>query len=199
VAEYFDLAPGDYTFRVRAANNDGVWNETGAALAFTVQPHYWQTLWFRTGGVILLFAAGAGFVWRLLRFRHARMEEKLTLQQQRGELARLGRETSLSELFGSLAHEPNKPLAAILSNAQAASAPSRWSVPPLAPSRIKSPFASAARCVRMRPPSCACVSTSAKSRVPAPCRKHALIKCLHGEMKSRTMHKLIFTLHPTLL
>lgn len=120
VAEYFDLAPGDYTFRVRAANNDGVWNETGAALAFTVQPHYWQTVWFRTGGVLLLLAAGGGFVWWLLRFRHARMEEKLALQQQRGELAHLGRVASLSELSGSLAHELNQPLAAILSNAQAA-------------------------------------------------------------------------------
>ena len=38
VAEYYELAPGDYTFRVRAANNDGVWNETGAALPSPCSP-----------------------------------------------------------------------------------------------------------------------------------------------------------------
>ena len=42
------------------------------------------------------------------------------LQQQRGELAHLGRVASMSELSGSLAHELNQPLTAILSNAQAA-------------------------------------------------------------------------------
>jgi two-component system, LuxR family, sensor kinase FixL len=96
-----------------------VWS-TPATLSFTVQPRYWETLWFRTGGVLLLLSLGGGFVWWLLRFRHARMEEKLALQQQRSELAHLGRVASLSELSGSLAHELNQPLAAILSNAQAA-------------------------------------------------------------------------------
>ena len=46
-AAYSYLQPGDYVFQVTACNNDGVWNETAAQLAFTVLPHFWQTLWFR--------------------------------------------------------------------------------------------------------------------------------------------------------
>jgi signal transduction histidine kinase/ligand-binding sensor domain-containing protein len=45
-AYFTDLAPGDYTFRVTAANEDGVWNETGASIAFTVPPAFYQTRWF---------------------------------------------------------------------------------------------------------------------------------------------------------
>ena len=45
-ATYTDLSPGDYTFRVKAANNDGVWNEEGIALSITIVPPFWQTTWF---------------------------------------------------------------------------------------------------------------------------------------------------------
>ncbi|MCW9711954.1 ATP-binding protein [Aliifodinibius salicampi] len=45
-ATYTNLDPGDYTFRVKAANNDGVWNEEGVALALTITPPFWQTTWF---------------------------------------------------------------------------------------------------------------------------------------------------------
>src|SRR4029077_8513324 len=44
---YSNLAPGAYHFRVIASNNNGVWNEQGASLAFSILPAYWQTLWFR--------------------------------------------------------------------------------------------------------------------------------------------------------
>jgi ligand-binding sensor domain-containing protein len=56
VAYYTNIPPGNYIFRVLAANNDGVWNDTGAALEIRVLPHLWQTWWFRTllGLAILL-------------------------------------------------------------------------------------------------------------------------------------------------
>lgn len=47
VAYYTNIAPGDYTFRVRACNDDGVWNEAGAFFAFRLRPHFYQTTWFR--------------------------------------------------------------------------------------------------------------------------------------------------------
>ncbi len=50
-AFYTDLAPGSYRFRVIACNNDGVWNEAGASLAFVVLPAYYQTLWFTLLGI----------------------------------------------------------------------------------------------------------------------------------------------------
>ncbi len=59
-AFYNDLGPGTFTFHVLACNNDGVWNETGASLQFTVTPTWYQTLWFRvlwiTTACILILA-----------------------------------------------------------------------------------------------------------------------------------------------
>ncbi|HVV02552.1 MAG TPA: two-component regulator propeller domain-containing protein, partial [Verrucomicrobiae bacterium] len=46
-AYYNNLAPGHYRFRVKASNNDGVWNETGAAMDIVLLPHFWQTWWFK--------------------------------------------------------------------------------------------------------------------------------------------------------
>jgi len=53
-AYYTNIPPGRYTFRVQAANNDGVWNRDGAELQFDLKPHYYQTRWFLFAA--LLFA-----------------------------------------------------------------------------------------------------------------------------------------------
>ena len=67
-AEYTNLRPGRYTFRVIAENNDGVWNQTGAAVAFRVQPHVYQTVWFALGMLgALLLAAYAVYHLRVLQ------------------------------------------------------------------------------------------------------------------------------------
>jgi hypothetical protein len=47
-AFYGDRRPGTYHFRVIACNNDGLWNEEGAALDFVVAAAFYQTVWFRT-------------------------------------------------------------------------------------------------------------------------------------------------------
>lgn len=44
---YSNIPPGDYTFRVMAANEDGEWNETAATFTFTVKPPFWEAWWFR--------------------------------------------------------------------------------------------------------------------------------------------------------
>jgi len=54
-ARYTNLDPGEYTFRVKAANDDGVWNEQGTSLRIVVTPPFWQTWIFRIClGVALL-------------------------------------------------------------------------------------------------------------------------------------------------
>jgi ligand-binding sensor domain-containing protein len=55
-AYFSNLKPGSYRFDVLASNNDGVWNETGASLDFSVAPAYYQTIWFRTMCVAVLMA-----------------------------------------------------------------------------------------------------------------------------------------------
>ncbi len=76
-ASYSKLPPGRYTFQVKAANNDGVWNETGAALALIVQPSFWQTRWFR--GALAMLGLGAIFAthrWRIARLERRRAEQE---------------------------------------------------------------------------------------------------------------------------
>ncbi len=123
VALYQELPPGDYVFQVRGSNNDGVWNETGAAVHFTVLPFFWQTLWFRLLAVTLAAGLISGVLWTAQRGRRRRRAERRAheheLQIARGELAHMTRVAMLGELSGSLAHELNQPLAAVLSNAQA--------------------------------------------------------------------------------
>ena len=89
--EYQGLTPGDYRFRVIACNNDGVWNETGAALALAVLPYFWQTAWFRISAAGVLLASGAG-VARFISVRRWRrkleqLEHLHALERERARIA----------------------------------------------------------------------------------------------------------------
>lgn len=53
-ATYTNLAPGHYVFRVKAANNDGIWNEEGASIRITITPPWWKTWWFRIGSALAI-------------------------------------------------------------------------------------------------------------------------------------------------
>jgi len=64
-AFYNDLAPGRYRFRVIAANNSGVWNDTGASVDFAIAPAYYQAKWFPPLVVGVIVAA----VWAAHRIR----------------------------------------------------------------------------------------------------------------------------------
>jgi len=54
-ANYTNIDPEEYTFRVRASNNDGLWNEKGTSIKLIITPPYWQTLWFK---LLCVFAGG---------------------------------------------------------------------------------------------------------------------------------------------
>ncbi len=55
-ATYTNLNPGEYIFRVKGSNNDGIWNENGKSIKLTITPPFWKTLWFK--GLSALTAAG---------------------------------------------------------------------------------------------------------------------------------------------
>ena len=60
-ASYTNLPAGRFTFRVRAAGTDGVWDERGDSLAVVVRPRFWETGWFlAAGGLAALGLAGLG-------------------------------------------------------------------------------------------------------------------------------------------
>jgi PAS domain S-box-containing protein len=64
-AFYSNLPPRKYTFRVKACNNSGVWNEAGTSLDFSIAPAYYQTYWFR----LSCFGAFVALFWALYRWR----------------------------------------------------------------------------------------------------------------------------------
>jgi signal transduction histidine kinase/ligand-binding sensor domain-containing protein len=51
---YSHVPPGDYTFRVKAANSSGIWNEKGIAYKISVSPPWWVTWWFRTAAILAI-------------------------------------------------------------------------------------------------------------------------------------------------
>jgi signal transduction histidine kinase/ligand-binding sensor domain-containing protein len=85
-AYYTNLPHGHYTFRVIARNNDGVWSGTAATAELTIEPHVYQTVWFRL--LVLLAIAALGYAaWRR-RLMRAEREFQAVL----GERARIARE-----------------------------------------------------------------------------------------------------------
>ncbi|MFT3831014.1 MAG: two-component regulator propeller domain-containing protein [Opitutaceae bacterium] len=84
-AFYSRLPAGRYRFRVIACNDAGLWNETGAELAFAVAPFFWQTWWFVTA---TLLATGAGIAWAARRHTRRRMQREIERVQRQREIER---------------------------------------------------------------------------------------------------------------
>ena len=94
--EYSNLAPGNYRFRVIAANNSGVWNEEGATLDFSVAPAYWQTNWFRALCVLAFIASLWGLY--LLRLRQLKRHfNTIATERRRAEGERMKLEERLHQ------------------------------------------------------------------------------------------------------
>jgi signal transduction histidine kinase/ligand-binding sensor domain-containing protein len=69
-ATYAGLRPGSYRFAVQASNNDGVWNERGASLAFVLAAPFYRSTWFfATCGLAGLALTIAGYRVRVARLR----------------------------------------------------------------------------------------------------------------------------------
>jgi signal transduction histidine kinase len=100
-AFYTRLGPGTFHFRVIACNNDGVWNEVGAAWSFSIAPTFYQTVWFRT----LVALAVIGLVWLLYRQRLQQITARADLRyaerlEERTRIARELHDTLLQSFQG---------------------------------------------------------------------------------------------------
>jgi signal transduction histidine kinase/streptogramin lyase len=100
---YNDLPPGQYHFHVTASNNDGVWNEAGTLLDFSIDPAYYQTRSFQAACVAVILAA----IWGLYRFRLRQIAQgfNVRLDERIGERTRIARElhdTLLQSFQGAL-------------------------------------------------------------------------------------------------
>lgn len=100
--DYSYLPAGTYTFRVIAANANGVWNDEGAVIKIVVYPYFYQTWWFR----VLAALAGALIVWLIYRNRVSHLREiaetKTKFSRQLIESQETERKRIASELHDGL-------------------------------------------------------------------------------------------------
>ncbi|HUC82566.1 MAG TPA: two-component regulator propeller domain-containing protein, partial [Flavisolibacter sp.] len=117
-AAYTNLDPGTYTFRVKASNNDGVWNEEGTTIRITVHPPFWRTTYAYIVYVLL-------FIGSLFYIRHkgiqklkrnfAREQEKMRVEQERKEAERIHElDQQKIKFLTNLSHEFRTPISLIL-------------------------------------------------------------------------------------
>lgn len=78
-AEYMGIPSGTYIFRVKASNNDGVWNQQGTALKIEILPAVWETWWFRT--LILLSIAAIIYLLYEYRLNSIKKQKELLTKQ----------------------------------------------------------------------------------------------------------------------
>jgi signal transduction histidine kinase/streptogramin lyase len=90
-AHFSALMPGRYIFRVTACNNEGVWNEQGVALAFTVLPFFYETRWFQTLiaclAVVAIAGVGRSFAVRRMRRKMELLERQRAVERDRARIA----------------------------------------------------------------------------------------------------------------
>jgi signal transduction histidine kinase len=89
-AFYSDLRPRKYRFRVIACNNDGLWNEEGATLDFSVAPAWYQTNWFRASCVVVFLVS----LWGIYRLRVQQLQHQFAigLEARVNERTRIARD-----------------------------------------------------------------------------------------------------------
>ena len=89
---YTTLPPGDYEFKVKGSNNDGVWNEEGVSLKIKITPPFWKTTWFRIFGIgIILLVMVVVFRMRTHAIRERSRELENHVEVRTTELSAANR------------------------------------------------------------------------------------------------------------
>ncbi len=87
-ATYTNLDPGEYTFRVKASNNDGVWNEQGTSIRIIINPPFWKTWWFQLLSIIsCIIAVIIFYMIRTNAIRKRNKELEINVENRTQELA----------------------------------------------------------------------------------------------------------------
>jgi ligand-binding sensor domain-containing protein/signal transduction histidine kinase/DNA-binding response OmpR family regulator len=102
-ASYTNVSAGTYTFTVKAANNDGLWNEKGYSIRIVITPPFWATWWFR----LLVAAAIVAASWYVYQIR-----KKIQLQRYEEEKKDAIHQSQL-QFFTNISHEFRTPLSLI--------------------------------------------------------------------------------------
>ncbi|HEV2480098.1 MAG TPA: hybrid sensor histidine kinase/response regulator transcription factor, partial [Puia sp.] len=109
-AYYMNLDPGDYIFRVKASNNDGIWSNGDTSIRIHVRPPLWRT----PVAYILYVLLAGGLLWYSRHRGVARIERKFALEQERLEYRRTQELDRLKLKFlTNLSHEFRTPISLI--------------------------------------------------------------------------------------
>jgi signal transduction histidine kinase/ligand-binding sensor domain-containing protein len=133
-ATYSNLPPGEYIFRVKAANISGIWNEKGTSLKITIIPPFWQTWFFRTISImviILLTIMGYRLRINSIREREKQLEQfNVQLQNENKERKRSEEavekyaeeltqlNATKDKFFSIIAHDLKNPFNAIINSSK---------------------------------------------------------------------------------
>lgn len=109
-ASYTNVEHGDYVFRAKGSNSDGVWNEQGLSVSIRIIPPFYRQAWFQAAALLMAAALFGGIIWflsvRKLRQQVRRLEqEKLMEAERQRTRARIARDLhdDISSTLGSIA------------------------------------------------------------------------------------------------
>jgi signal transduction histidine kinase/CheY-like chemotaxis protein/ligand-binding sensor domain-containing protein len=105
-ATYTNLDAGKYTFRVKASNNDGRWNDQGTSIIIYIKPPFWLTWWFKL--VVVLIFAGSGPAFYFIRTRAIRKQKTELERQVKERTEQLARAIEVEKKSVREAEEANR-------------------------------------------------------------------------------------------